>query len=122
MIGILDIFGFENFAKNSFEQLCINIANEQIQYYFNRHIFTLEQQVNNIFGDILYDEKNYSLIIYWSINFQEYINEGIPVDMIEFVDNKPVLDMFLAKPMGLLSLLDEESRFPRATDKSLIGR
>lgn len=41
--------------------------------------------------------------------------------MIEFVDNKPVLDMFLSKPMGLLSLLDEESRFPRATDKSLIG-
>lgn len=46
-IGLLDIFGFENFPHNSFEQLCINIANEQIQYYFNQHIFTWEQQVHN---------------------------------------------------------------------------
>lgn len=44
-VGLLDIFGFENFPKNSFEQICINIANEQIQYYFNQHIFTWEQQV-----------------------------------------------------------------------------
>ncbi|XP_061940361.1 myosin-IIIb isoform X4 [Apis cerana] len=95
-IGLLDIFGFENFPRNSFEQLCINIANEQIQYYFNQHIFTWEQQ--------------------------EYMAEGIPVDLVEFSDNRPVLDMLLSKPMGLLALLDEESRFPRSTNKSLIEK
>ncbi|XP_059045349.1 myosin-IIIb-like isoform X2 [Achroia grisella] len=95
-IGILDIFGFENFTRNSFEQLCINIANEQIQYYFNQHIFTWEQQ--------------------------EYMAEGVPVDLVEFSDNRPVLDMLLSRPIGLLALLDEESRFPRATDRSLIEK
>lgn len=47
--------------------------------------------------------------------------EGIPVDLVEFSDNRPVLDMLLSRPMGLLALLDEESRFPRSTDSSLIG-
>ncbi|ELU11296.1 hypothetical protein CAPTEDRAFT_226099 [Capitella teleta] len=95
-IGILDIFGFENFQVNSFEQLCINIANEQIQYYFNQHIFAWEQQ--------------------------EYKNEGINVGEISFVDNRLVLDMFLAKPVGLLALLDEESNFPKATDVTLVEK
>ncbi|XP_055693301.1 myosin-IIIb-like isoform X2 [Lutzomyia longipalpis] len=95
-VGLLDIFGFENFPKNSYEQLCINIANEQIQYYFNQHIFTWEQQ--------------------------EYMAEGIPVDLVEFSDNRPILDMLLCRPLGLLALLDEESRFPRATDRSLIEK
>ncbi|XP_059516951.1 myosin-IIIa [Myotis daubentonii] len=95
-IGILDIFGFENFKKNSFEQLCINIANEQIQYYFNQHVFAWEQN--------------------------EYVNEDVDARVIEYEDNRPILDMFLQKPMGLLSLLDEESRFPKATDQTLIEK
>ncbi|XP_033263787.2 myosin-IIIa [Orcinus orca] len=95
-IGILDIFGFENFKKNSFEQLCINIANEQIQFYFNQHVFAWEQN--------------------------EYINEDVDARVIEYEDNRPLLDMFLQKPMGLLSLLDEECRFPKATDQTLVEK
>ncbi|KAK6642740.1 hypothetical protein RUM43_004242 [Polyplax serrata] len=95
-IGLLDIFGFENFPRNSFEQLCINIANEQIQFYFNQYVFMWEQQ--------------------------EYMAEGIPVNLVEFSNNRPVLDMLLSRPMGLLSLLDEESRFPRSNDSSLIDK
>ncbi|KAJ7345657.1 hypothetical protein JRQ81_001607, partial [Phrynocephalus forsythii] len=72
-VGILDIFGFENFTRNSFEQLCINIANEQIQFYFNQHIFALEQM--------------------------EYQNEGIDAPMVDYEDNRPLLDTFLQKPM-----------------------
>ncbi|KAM5265182.1 myosin-IIIb [Hipposideros larvatus] len=95
-VGILDIFGFENFRRNSFEQLCINIANEQIQYYFNQHVFALEQM--------------------------EYHNEGIDATPVEYEDNRPLLDMFLQKPLGLLALLDEESRFPQATDQTLVDK
>ena len=79
-IAILDIFGFENFSTNSFEQLCINIANEQIQYYFNQHVFACERQ--------------------------EYINENLSVLPLPakidftFYDNRPLLDMFLNKPVS----------------------
>ena len=53
---------------------------------------------------------------------QEYLNEGVDGSEIKFTDNRPVLDMLLAKPMGLLALLDEESRFPKATDTTLIEK
>nr|KAF6337112.1 myosin IIIB [Myotis myotis] len=95
-VGILDIFGFEDFRRNSFEQLCINIANEQIQYYFNQHVFALEQM--------------------------EYQNEGLDAALVEYEDNRPLLDMFLQKPLGLLALLDEESQFPQATDQTLVDK
>ncbi|XP_075841052.1 myosin-IIIb isoform X1 [Microtus pennsylvanicus] len=96
-VGILDIFGFEDFQRNSFEQLCINIANEQIQFYFNQHVFALEQVM-------------------------EYQNEGIDAVPVQYEDNRPLLDMFLQKPLGLLALLDEESRFPQATDQTLVDK
>ncbi|GFR80399.1 myosin IIIA [Elysia marginata] len=94
--GLLDIFGFENLKTNSFEQLCINIANEQIQYYFNQHIFAWE--------------------------LEEYRNEGVDAAEVTYIDNRPILDMFLSKPVGLLALLDEESHFPRATDTTLVEK
>ncbi|XP_061172927.1 myosin-IIIb-like [Saccostrea echinata] len=95
-IGILDIFGFEHFEKNSFEQACINLANEQLQFFFNQHVFKMEQE--------------------------EYIREGIDWKEIKFVDNQPLLDLFLNKPIGILSLLDEESHFPKGTDQSLVEK
>ncbi|XP_034168493.2 myosin-IIIb isoform X1 [Pangasianodon hypophthalmus] len=95
-IGILDIFGFENFSVNRFEQLCINLANEQLQYFFNHHIFLMEQN--------------------------EYKEEGIQWETITFKDNKPILDLFLTKPIGILSLLDEQSAFPQATDGNFVDK
>ncbi|GAA6111341.1 myosin-IIIb [Tachysurus ichikawai] len=52
----------------------------------------------------------------------EYQSEGIDASLVEYEDNRPILDMFLQKPMGLLSLLDEESRFPQATDQTLVDK
>ncbi|NXA32412.1 MYO3B protein, partial [Eudromia elegans] len=95
-IGILDIFGFENFAVNRFEQLCINLANEQLQHFFNHHIFQLEQAA--------------------------YREEELPWETIKFNNNEPILDLLLAKPLGLLSLLDEQSAFPQATDKTFVDK
>ncbi|NXG64069.1 MYO3B protein, partial [Hemiprocne comata] len=95
-IGILDIFGFENFAVNRFEQLCINLANEQLQHFFNHHIFQLEQAA--------------------------YKEEELPWETITFNNNEPVLNLLLAKPLGLLSLLDEQSAFPQATDKTFVDK
>ncbi|XP_073685794.1 myosin-IIIb [Garra rufa] len=95
-IGILDIFGFENFAVNRFEQLCINLANEQLQYFFNHHIFLMEQK--------------------------EYKEESITWETITYKDNKPILDLFLTKPIGILSLLDEQSAFPQATDRDFVDK
>ncbi|KAK8700420.1 hypothetical protein V6N13_018817 [Hibiscus sabdariffa] len=89
-ISILDIYGFESFARNSFEQFCINYANERLQQHFNRHLFKLEQE--------------------------EYIQDGIDWTKVDFDDNQDCLNLFEKKPLGLLSLLDEESTFPNGTD------
>nr|XP_017212115.2 unconventional myosin-VIIb-like isoform X2 [Danio rerio] len=95
-IGLLDIFGFENFKNNSFEQLCINFANEQLQQFFVKHVFKLEQQ--------------------------EYAREDIVWKNIEFNDNQSTLDVLAIKSLNILSLIDEESRFPKGTDATMLNK
>jgi myosin-15 len=78
---------FQDFKVNGFEQLCINYANETLQFYFNKHIFKLEQQ--------------------------EYSKEKITWQFISYTDNQPVIDLISRKPHGIIHLLDDESNFPQ---------
>uniref|UniRef100_A0A8B9TBD9 Myosin VC n=1 Tax=Anas platyrhynchos TaxID=8839 RepID=A0A8B9TBD9_ANAPL len=94
-IGVLDIYGFETFDVNSFEQFCINYANEKLQLQFNLHVFKLEQE--------------------------EYMKEDIPWTLIDFYDNQPVIDLIEAK-MGILELLDEECLLPHGTDENWLQK
>ncbi|KAK7079756.1 putative TRAFAC class myosin-kinesin ATPase superfamily [Halocaridina rubra] len=91
-IGVLDIAGFEIFDFNGFEQICINFCNEKLQQFFNHHMFVLEQE--------------------------EYKREGINWTFVDFgMDLQACIELF-EKPMGIFSILEEESMFPKATDKT----
>mmetsp|Transcript_42425 Transcript_42425/g.102663 ORF Transcript_42425/g.102663 Transcript_42425/m.102663 type:complete len:1772 (+) Transcript_42425:209-5524(+) len=93
-IGILDIFGFESFDFNSFEQLCINYCNEALQQQFNRFVFKLEQE--------------------------EYKSEGIDWSFIDFPDNQEILDLIEKKRVGILSILDENCRLSSQSDTTFV--
>ncbi|GAY40188.1 hypothetical protein CUMW_050120 [Citrus unshiu] len=92
LIGVLDIYGFESFKTNSFEQFCINLTNEKLQQHFNQHVFKMEQE--------------------------EYSKEEINWSYIEFVDNQDILDLIEKKPGGIIALLDEACMFPRSTHET----
>lgn len=92
LIGVLDIYGFESFKINSFEQLCINLTNEKLQQHFNQHVFKMEQE--------------------------EYTREEINWSYVEFVDNQDVLDLIEKKPGGIIALLDEACMFPKSTHET----
>uniref|UniRef100_A0A0D3ET95 Myosin motor domain-containing protein n=1 Tax=Oryza barthii TaxID=65489 RepID=A0A0D3ET95_9ORYZ len=92
LIGVLDIYGFESFKTNSFEQLCINFTNEKLQQHFNQNVFKMEQE--------------------------EYTREQINWSYIEFVDNQDVLDLIEKKPGGIIALLDEACMFPKSTHET----
>ncbi|XP_078145991.1 unconventional myosin-XV [Centroberyx gerrardi] len=95
-ISILDIYGFEELQVNSFEQLCINYANETLQFYFNRVILQEEQE--------------------------EYMREQIEWQQQPFSHNQACLDLIAAKPHGILRILDDQSGFPQATDHTFLQK
>jgi hypothetical protein len=95
-IGVLDIFGFEIFENNSFEQLCINFCNEKLQQHFNQHTFKEEEEL--------------------------YRTEGVEYEPVAFIDNQPVLNLIEKKPKGILVMLDEEITAPKGSDERFLSK
>eukprot|EP00730_Choanoeca_flexa_P008282 TRINITY_DN12472_c0_g1_i6.p1 TRINITY_DN12472_c0_g1~~TRINITY_DN12472_c0_g1_i6.p1 ORF type:complete len:1071 (+),score=320.96 TRINITY_DN12472_c0_g1_i6:3126-6338(+) len=95
-LGILDIFGFETFDTNGLEQLCINIANEQLQSFFNETIFEAEKL--------------------------ELAAEGVSGATISYLDNQPVIDLCIAPSNSIYACMQEEAKLPRSTDATLITK
>ncbi|XP_071156753.1 chitin synthase chs-2-like [Mytilus edulis] len=95
-IGVLDIAGFENLHNNSFEQLCINFVNERLQNFMNESVFKTEKAI--------YDE------------------DGIPCQDVDFKNNMDIIVVFTKKSVGILSLLDEETKLQQGTDEKFVQK
>ncbi|KAF7317077.1 Myosin motor domain-containing protein [Mycena chlorophos] len=109
-VGVLDIYGFEHFDKNSFEQFCINYANEKLQHEVGA-LFSLLTILN------VFQFNNYV----FKLSQDEYKAEKISWTLIEFEDNQSAIDIMEGR-IGILSLLDEESRLPLGTDASFLQK
>eukprot|EP00038_Savillea_parva_P000944 m.100093 g.100093 ORF g.100093 m.100093 type:complete len:1206 (+) comp10335_c1_seq1:121-3738(+) len=96
VIGVLDIYGFEVFQFNSFEQFCINYCNEKLQQFFN--------------GRVLKDEQ------------ELYVKESIKFKEVEFVDNQDCIELIEMPKNGILAMLDEESKLPKSSDNSFCDK
>ncbi|KAL5106311.1 Unconventional myosin-Vb [Taenia crassiceps] len=94
-IGILDIYGFETMEVNSFEQFCINYANEKLQQRFIKNAFQMEQE--------------------------EYVREGLEWSFVEYYNNEPCIQL-LEGQMGIIALLNDECKMPRPQDRNWLGR
>ncbi|KAL7065008.1 hypothetical protein AAHC03_05159 [Spirometra sp. Aus1] len=95
-ISLLDIYGFENLPNNSLEQLCINYANENLQLFFNRYVFELEQA--------------------------EYNQEGVSWAYIKFPDNRDIINLLTARPDGIIHILNDEAYLGQGKDSSFIHK
>ena len=95
-VGLLDIFGFENFKFNSFEQLCINFTNERLQAHFMDALVKLQQE--------------------------EYKREGIKCDHIAFPDNSAQIALIDGKNVGVMARLDEECSVPKGSNEGFVEK
>jgi myosin heavy subunit len=95
-IGLLDIFGFEVFESNSFEQLCINFTNEKLQHHFNEHVFSLEMAA--------------------------YKAEGLSCEAVVFSDNSAIIKLIEGKPLSLFGLLDDQCKFANGSDDAFLEK
>eukprot|EP00928_Gymnodinium_smaydae_P088572 TRINITY_DN72642_c0_g1_i1.p1 TRINITY_DN72642_c0_g1~~TRINITY_DN72642_c0_g1_i1.p1 ORF type:complete len:1245 (-),score=276.03 TRINITY_DN72642_c0_g1_i1:210-3944(-) len=95
-VGVLDIFGFECFDTNSFEQLCINFTNERLQHFFIQYVFKYEEEIHQ--------------------------REGIPWDPLDFPDNQDSLELLQNPSSGIFTMLDEECVVPKGTDQGFCNK
>jgi len=114
VIGVLDIYGFEIFDKNSFEQFCINYCNEKLQQLFIE--LTLKTEQVHPYFILQHDEL---LIIELQ---EEYVREGIRWTPVDYFNNKIICDLIDAKPIGVIALLDETCLVANSTDLTFIDK